>query len=303
MQSATGERKTSTAGGLLLVDKPAGVTSHDVVAHCRRAVASKRVGHAGTLDPFATGLLVIGVGQATRLLPYLDGEPKVYEARIRFGFETNTDDSTGIATITGALPDWDRLPGAIAALTGTIAQVPPAFSAKHVNGERAYAMARRGENVDLASVNITVHEWQVISQAADTLSVVITCAGGTYVRALARDLGRQLASAAHCDALRRTRSGACDIRDAVSVNALVRGALADGAITLRSPIAALQEMARVSVSAVEEFDIRNGRSIEATQAGMRAVLIDAGGAIVGIANRSDSNRWQPRVVLPTGAGE
>ena len=127
---------------MLLVDKPAGVSSHDIVARVRRAARTKRVGHAGTLDPFATGLLVIAVGQATRLLPYLDAEPKVYETRIRFGNETDSDDATGLPTVAAALPDFAQLSAAVATLTGAMQQVPPSYSAKHVDGERAYKKAR-----------------------------------------------------------------------------------------------------------------------------------------------------------------
>ena len=301
MQPVIGEHQSVTTNGLLLVDKPAGVTSHDVVACGRRAVASKRVGHAGTLDPFATGLLVLGVGHATRLLPYLDGEPKVYEAQIQFGFETNTDDSTGVETRSGAAPDWGTLHSAIEALTGNLAQIPPAFSAKHVNGERAYAMARRGESVELAPVNVVVHQWAVSARTDTTLTATITCGGGTYVRALARDLGRLVGSAAHCGALRRIRSGACDVRDALSIGLLVRGALADGVIALRSPLPALQDMTTVFVDAAQEFDIRNGRSIAALQEGARAVLVDRAGDIVSIAMRTEMNRWQPRLVIPAAS--
>src|SRR5512146_906470 len=130
---------TTELGGFLLVDKPAGITSHDVVSHVRRATAVERVGHAGTLDPFATGLLVVLVGRGTRLIPYIDGEPKVYEATIRFGAETATDDATGNVTRTARLPSEADVAGAITRLTGVIDQVPPAYSAKKVAGTRAYA--------------------------------------------------------------------------------------------------------------------------------------------------------------------
>ena len=157
--------------GLLYVDKPAGLTSHDVVGVVRRAARTRRVGHAGTLDPFATGLLVLAINSATRLLPYVVGEPKVYEAVIRFGFETNTDDSAGVPVRDAPPPDASVLAHpnlaplrlAMETLTGSLAQIPPAFSAKHVNGERAYKMARRGEAVELPPVNITVFSWEWIA--------------------------------------------------------------------------------------------------------------------------------------------
>lgn len=283
---------------MLLVDKPAGVSSHDVVAHTRRAAHTKRVGHAGTLDPFATGLLVLAVGNATRLLPYLDAEPKVYEARVRFGFETDSDDVTGLPTNSAALPSWDSLSSAIASLTGAIQQVPPAYSAKHVNGERAYKLARRGEEVELKPVDIVVHNWQIVHQTSDTLDVVITCKGGTYVRALARDLGRALGSAAHCETLRRVQSGRCHVANAVPLTLLERGAIAEGTVMLMSPLLALQEMTHVEINEAEKADIRLGRSIPAATEGARAVLVSADGNIVSIANRTADNRWQPKVVLP-----
>ncbi|MEP6833181.1 MAG: tRNA pseudouridine(55) synthase TruB [Gemmatimonas sp.] len=286
--------------GMLLVDKPAGVSSHDVVARVRRAAHTKRVGHAGTLDPFATGLLVLAVGHATRLLPYLDAEPKVYSARFRFGFETDSDDTTGLRTAEAPLPDWSTLEHAIASLTGAIQQIPPAFSAKHVNGERAYKKARRGETVELKPVSIVVHDWHVVSRSSDTLDVVITCKGGTYVRALARDLGRALNSAAHCESLRREQSGRCTVAGAVAYPLLERGSIANGHVALGSPLSALQEMAHVQIDAACEADIRLGRSVAASVDGARAVLLNHDHVIIGIANRTEANRWQPKVVLPDG---
>lgn len=302
MQAVVDEHRVRMSG-LLLVDKPAGITSHDVVSHVRRAAATKRVGHAGTLDPFATGLLVLGVGHVTRLLPYLDAEPKVYEATVRFGFETNTDDATGLETARASMPDWDRLSAAIGALTGDIAQTPPAFSAKHVNGERAYALARRGDDVALEPVRITVHAWNVVARSDDSVSVVITCAGGTYVRALARDLGRLMGSAAHCATLRRVRSGACSVADAVPLELLARGAVASGSVALRSPLQALRPMAVEAVASDDEASIRLGRAIPAHASGELAALVRERhhDDIVAIAVR-DGDRWQPRVVLPLEPG-
>lgn len=288
---------------MLLVDKPAGVSSHDIVARARRAARTKRVGHAGTLDPFATGLLVIAIGQATRLLPYLDAEPKVYEARIRFGNETDSDDATGLPTVTAAPPDFSGLSAAIATLTGAIQQIPPSYSAKHVDGERAYKKARRGEDVALKPVDIVVHDWKIVAQTPETVDVVITCKGGTYVRALARDLGRALGSAAHCETLRRLQSGRCAVVNAVDSSALERGAIADGVIPLMSPLDALQDMQHVIIDADAEVHIRHGRSIPALVDGARAVLIGSGEEIIAIANRTETNRWQPKVVLPLGDAE
>jgi tRNA pseudouridine55 synthase len=271
-----------------------------VVGRARGAARTPRVGHAGTLDPFATGLLVLAVGNATRLLTYLDAEPKVYEARFRFGYETDSDDATGVPTVKTALPDWSQLDNALLAFTGAIQQTPPRYSAKHVDGERAYKKARRGETIDLKPVEIVVHNWQIIAHSPDTLDVVITCKGGTYVRALARDLGRALNSAAHCETLRRTQSGRCLIGQAVAFETLERGAIADGVVALMSPLPALQDMSHVIINADLEADVRHGRSIKAIDPGARAVLLADNARIVGIAMRTEDDRWQPRVVLPAG---
>lgn len=288
-----------STGGLLLVDKPAGITSHDVVAIVRRAARSKRVGHAGTLDPFATGLLVIAVGPCTRLLPYVQGEPKVYDAVVRFGHETETDDSTGAITVEAPAPslqDAAALDGAIGTLTGTIQQVPPAYSAKHVDGKRAHALARSGAEVVLPPVAITVHAWSVLRIEGARLHVRIECAGGTYVRALARDLGRALGSAAHCETLRRVASGAASVRDAVQVADLAPGAIADGTVALRSPLSALGDIAHESLDESAVRDLSHGRSVRATQSGEIAALLRHD-VVVGIGKRMQDDRWQPRVVL------
>lgn len=206
--------------GLLLVDKPAGVTSHDVVLIVRRIYGERSIGHLGTLDPFATGLLVLLLGRATRLANFIVNEPKVYEATIRFGSETDTDDSTGTVTTSASIPSSDAIDAAISKLTGDIDQVPPDFSAKSVDGTRAYAAARKGAALALDPVRIRVHEWIVRDRSDDTLEVTISCGTGTYIRALARDLGRLTGSAAHLASLRRIRSGPFDVRNAHSLDQL-----------------------------------------------------------------------------------
>ena len=290
--------------GLLYVDKPAGMTSHDVVSVVRRAARSKRVGHAGTLDPFATGLLVLAVNSATRLLPYVVGEPKVYDAVIRFGAETNTDDRTGEVTREAippanqllTAPDASPLREAMAALTGRLAQVPPAFSAKHVNGERAYAMARRGEVVALPPVDVNVMNWEWLAGGDGTLTVRITCGGGTYIRALARDLGRALGSAAHCESLRRIASGAAQVSDAEPLERLEPGRIAEGRVLLRSPLSALGAIAHEPLDDAGLAALRFGRRIAATTQGTRGALL-WNAAVVAIAERVSGEWWQPRVVL------
>ncbi len=302
--------------GLLYVDKPIGVSSHDVVGFVRRAARSKRVGHAGTLDPFATGLLVLGVGQCTRLLPYIVGEPKVYDAVIRFGHETDTDDSTGTTTRTAMAPVFAdattvaALDAATQALTGTLKQVPPAFSAKHVNGERAYAIARRGEAVVLPPVQITVHRWELLDVSTADVRVRISCGGGTYIRALARDLGRLLGSAAHCAELRRIASGPARVADAVPLDALSPGSIEDGTVQLRSALPLLSDVAHEPLDARGIRDLAQGRAIAATQPGAMVAFVHAASEmrddrlspheVLGIGQRRHGDMWQPRVVLLGG---
>jgi tRNA pseudouridine55 synthase len=292
------------SSGLLYVDKPAGITSHDVVSVVRRAARSKRVGHAGTLDPFATGLLVLAVNSATRLLPYVMGEPKVYDAVIRFGHETDTDDATGEVTRKAISPDAELLanPGdaplreAITALTGRLAQVPPAFSAKHINGERAYALARRGERVELAPVDVHVTSWEWLASTAGSLTVRVTCGGGTYIRALARDLGRALGSAAHCESLRRVASGAARVDDAEPLDRLEPGSIVDGRVLLRSPLSALGAVAHEPLDEAGLAALRVGRRMAATVPGARGALLWQE-TVVAIAERVAGDWWQPRVVM------
>jgi tRNA pseudouridine55 synthase len=205
---------------LLLVDKPAGMTSHDVVQHVRRIYGERSIGHLGTLDPFATGLLVLLLGRATRLANFLDIEPKVYEATIGFGTETDTDDSTGTVIRSSPLPAEEDVRGGLTSLTGTISQIPPAYSAKSVDGTRAYDAARRGEPLELEPVQVQIHSWEIREIKPDSVTATITCSGGTYIRALARDLGRLTSSAAHLTALRRTRIGPFDVQNAATLDAL-----------------------------------------------------------------------------------
>ena len=201
------------AEGLLLIDKPSGVTSHDVVDACRQVYGERSIGHLGTLDPFATGLLVLLFGKATRLATFIQADPKVYEATVQFGSETDTDDGTGAPIRSGPVPSADAIRAALPSLTGEIEQVPPAYSAKHVagHGGRAYEAARRGHPADLPASRVMVYGWEIRAVHDDIAEFTVTCGTGTYIRALARDLGRAVGSAAHLSALRRTRVGTFDI--------------------------------------------------------------------------------------------
>jgi tRNA pseudouridine55 synthase len=212
-----------TASGLVIADKPGGWTSHDVVARIRRLAGTRRVGHAGTLDPMATGVLVVGVGKATRLLGYLALTEKEYLATIRLGQATDTGDADG--TVLSARPAAGLaladVQAAAAQLTGLIQQVPPATSAIKVGGRRAYQLARAGQAPELAARPVTVHEFSVSdprpSGGVLDVSAVVRCSSGTYVRALARDLGESLGVGGHLTQLRRTRVGSYRIGDAHSL--------------------------------------------------------------------------------------
>ena len=208
--------------GLVVVDKPAGWTSHDVVARLRRLAGTRRVGHAGTLDPMATGVLVVGIGRATRLLGHLAGQDKEYDATIRLGVSTTTDDAEGevIEQRDASGVDDDSLAAAMAALTGPIEQVPAAVSAVKVGGVRAYKRARAGETVELAARPVTVAAFDLLARRGADVDVHVACSTGTYVRALARDLGAALGVGAHLTALRRTRVGSFGVDRAVTLEVL-----------------------------------------------------------------------------------
>jgi tRNA pseudouridine55 synthase len=278
------------ADGLLLVDKPAGITSHAVVDCARRSIGTRRIGHAGTLDPFATGLLILLVGRATRLLPFLDAEPKVYRATIRFGVRTSTDDPEGDPVFEAPLPDEASVERAIGSLTGHLLQRPPSFSAKQVGGVRAYAAARRGVPLALEPVGVTVHEWRVLERDAADLQVEIRCSGGTYVRALARDLGEAAGSAAHLAELRRTRSGRFDVSDARPIDALERGD-----IEMLPPTTAVAQLPTQLLDDLDAKRVTHGQTVVAQTTGDVAALCYHD-ELIAIAVR-DGESWRPRVVM------
>lgn len=297
----TTHRTDRTTDGLVLVDKPAGVTSHDVVSAARRAIGEKRIGHAGTLDPFATGLLVLLVGRATRLLPHLHGEPKVYDATIRFGAETDTEDPLGTVVREAARPTREAVLAALPHFTGTIEQVPPAYSAKRVDGQRAYDLARAGEAVELKPVRITVFRWEVLAlrDAPDggiaEADVRIHCGGGTYIRSLARDLARAVGSAAHLSTLRRIRSGPFTVDGAETLQSL-----RDRNVVVRPALAALDGFPEQVLTDDELKRIVRGIDVAATVPGAWGALTNPdNGILVALAERRD-DRWQPRVVMREG---
>jgi tRNA pseudouridine55 synthase len=227
---STGPLSTPLRGGVVVVDKPAGLTSHDVVARVRRLAGTRRVGHAGTLDPMATGVLLVGIGRATRLLGHLALHDKDYVATIRLGLATTTDDAEGEPLSYASPRDLssDAIVAAAAQLTGAIEQRPPGVSAIKVDGKRAYARVRAGEDVVLASRQVTVSRFAIgaTSEVTDAgqlfvdVDAEVTCSTGTYIRALARDMGSALGVGGHLAALRRTRVGAFDLSSAHTLSEL-----------------------------------------------------------------------------------
>src|SRR5438270_12659690 len=227
--------------GVLIIDKPAGLTSHDVVARVRRILSERRVGHTGTLDPFATGVLVVLIGRATRLAQVLSNAVKEYEATVRFGYATDTGDVTGARlespraqnTIEGSVHALDEreVEAALCGLRGEIEQVPPMYSAKKVQGKKLYEMARRGVEVERKAVRVTIHELEakardsgaLLSHNEDgtyDLSISVVCSAGTYIRTLAEAIGDRLGTPAHLASLRRTRAGNFRVEDAISLDEL-----------------------------------------------------------------------------------
>lgn len=248
-----------------MIDKPDGMTSHDVVAKVRKILGTRKVGHAGTLDPMATGVLVLGIERATKLLGHLALDSKAYLSVIKLGSSTTTDDAEGEVLFTkdaSEVPE-DAIRAGIAKLTGPIQQVPSAVSAVKVDGKRAYARVRDGEQVDLPPRPVTVHRFDVLSirrvGATTELDVMVECSSGTYVRALARDLGAGLGVGGHLGALRRTRVGPFDLRVARTLEKLE----ADPALSLDLDAAVATAFPRREIDKVEVVAMSHGQCLSA----------------------------------------
>lgn len=287
--------------GLVVVDKPPGMTSHDVVARVRRLAGVRRVGHGGTLDPMATGVLVLGVGRATRLLTYVTGADKGYTATIRLGQATDTDDAEGqVTAVTDASGVADDAIGSgLAALTGEIDQVPSTVSAVKVDGKRAYRRARAGEKVALAPRRVRVSRLDVLAVRRDhpglvDVDVELACSSGTYVRALARDLGARLGVGGHLTALRRTFVGGFALAEAVPLDDLA--AQAPQVVTLSLAQAARRGFPHREVDAEQARVLSHGGWLEAVgMPGPYAVFAPDGGVVAIVAERDGAAR--PAVVL------
>jgi tRNA pseudouridine55 synthase len=282
--------------GVLLVDKPAGMTSHDVVARARRVLSVRRVGHAGTLDPMATGLLVLGVGAATRLLGHLGGSDKVYEATIRLGQTTVTDDREGevLTTTSAGHLDDDAVRAALAAQTGPLQQVPSSVSAVKVGGRRSYDRVRAGEEVVLEPRSVTVHRIDVHGLARPTpdlvdVEVTVACTAGTYVRAIARDAGAALGVGGHLTALRRTASGPFTTAQAAPAEEAAAALAAGGGPgVLGLTEAATAVFPERRLTAEEATALGYGQRVPATgRAGLTAA-VDPGGRLVALVEDAGS---------------
>jgi tRNA pseudouridine55 synthase len=280
---------------LLRVDKPIGPTSHDIVAIARRLLSTRRVGHTGTLDPFASGLMLLCVNRATRIAEFLTGMDKVYHASARLDAFTDTDDHTGEPIADNE--EWrslDRamIEAAMRKLTGPIQQVPPAYSAKKKDGERLYRLARRGEVVTPDPVSVKVSTFKLTSIDLPAIEFEVACSSGTYVRALARDLGRALGTGGYLTALRRTQVGWFDVKDAVTVERL-----ADPAARKRAEFTMLDglaELPRVDVNAETAAQLRQGKTITdpAEHEEQSTVVVASEDELVAVA-RADSGLLRP----------
>jgi tRNA pseudouridine55 synthase len=280
----------------VLVAKAAGPTSHDVVDIVRRALGEQRIGHLGTLDPFAKGLLVLVVGRATRLAPYAAEWPKSYEGVIRLGVTTETDDLTGAVVATAP---WTTItPAQLAAVIGSFRggyeQRPPAYSAVKIDGERAYARARRGETVDPAPRAVQIRELEIVEAAVPDLQFRATVSGGTYLRSLARDIGAKLGCGAHLAALRRTAVGPLRLADAVAPEAVTPALLRDAAILVA-------HLPRRQVEKDERDAVIHGRPLKSDPGAdsQRSIALFSGDELLGVAEQV-GGQLKPRVVVVEG---
>ncbi|WP_433710672.1 tRNA pseudouridine(55) synthase TruB [Nocardia sp. CA-084685] len=290
-------------GGLLIVDKDGGWTSHDVVARCRKLLRTKKVGHAGTLDPMATGVLVLGVERATKLLGLLTLTTKAYTATIRLGQATTTDDAEGEVLSTASathLADAE-IASHTAKLTGDIEQVPATVSAIKVNGERAYARHRAGEEVRLAARPVTVSRFDIVarrdvSEFVD-LDVVVECSSGTYIRALARDLGAGLGVGGHLTALRRTRVGPFTLEHARTLDELAESE--DAPLSLNVDDAIRTAFPHRDIDDKQADDLRNGRWLEPVGIPGVYAAIDPSGRAIALLQESGKRAASVMVVRPS----
>jgi len=303
--------------GALIIDKPAGLTSHDVVIRTRRILRERRVGHTGTLDPFATGVLIVLLGRATRLAQFLSGVDKEYEAIIRLGYSTDTGDRTGnpIPGPTAKPGAWTEaeIEAALQSLRGDIDQVPPMYSAKKVEGRKLYELARRGETVERAPIHVCIYEFAAIRPSGQLIKdnldgtfdfhTRVSCSTGTYVRTLAEDFGKRLYVGAHLAELRRTRVGDFSLDQAITLDELKIhfGEESMGAV-LVPPGAALSQLPFVHLTAEEVSRANHGREVKVAESnwsdGENVRMCDGDNELVAVGRYdANTNSLHPRVVL------
>jgi tRNA pseudouridine55 synthase len=306
--------------GILVIDKPAGITSHDVVSRLRRILKTRRVGHTGTLDPFATGVLVALVGKATRLAQFVDKDEKEYEALIQFGWETDTGDVTGnaergtggnaergtrnaeseVERVLGAT-DWEDV---LSKYRGDILQTPPMYSAKKVKGKKLYELARAGETIDRKPAEITIHQLKLVEDEfripRSAFRIRVVCSAGTYIRTLAEDIGREIGVGAHLTELRRTRAGRFTIGDAVTLDQLEK--LDDPSTALRPITEAVAHLRAITLTADRAAKARDGLSTRVADHGLVdrefVRILDEPAELIAIGvYETDEKSVKPKIVL------
>jgi tRNA pseudouridine55 synthase len=299
--------------GLLIIDKPEGITSHDVVARVRRILKTRRVGHTGTLDPFATGVMVVLVGKATRLAQFLDKDVKEYEATIRLGFETDTGDRTGLRTADRGLRNEEiaevlggtDLEEVLEEFRGEIEQVPPMYSAKKVEGKKLYELARAGKKIERKPIKVSIYEFELLSEEQirnpkSAIRIRVVCSAGTYIRTLAEDIGKRLGTGAHLEELRRTRSGKFDLSQSITLDRLEK--LDNPGLELLPIQEAVRHLPQFILPPDRVEKTKNGLSTrielsELSDGQAVRMMTDAGELIAVGYHKSDEKVVQPKVVL------
>jgi tRNA pseudouridine55 synthase len=300
-------RERTGPSGFVVVDKPSGMTSHDVVDAVRRALGTRRVGHLGTLDPLATGVLPVAVRDATKLVPFVGSDPKVYVGSIELGVATDTFDAEGrvVQRFDGLLPEEGAVRAALAAFVGEILQVPPMYSSVKHEGEPLHRIARRGGHVERAPRKVRIHGIEMRAYRPPLVDVEVVCGAGTYVRSLAEDLGRELGCGAHLANLRRTRSGPFLAERAVALAALEAAAERGEAEALVIPPAQVLGLPVVALDAAQLRRVSHGGDVTAPPApgpppapGARVAAVDGNGTLVALLEvRADRRLYPLRVLL------
>lgn len=297
--------------GILIIDKPVGFTSHDVVAKLRRILKTKRIGHTGTLDPFATGVLCMLVGKATRLAQYLDKDVKEYIATLQFGFETDTGDLTGCPKVEGGRIKDEEITEILGKINweevfsdfrGEISQIPPMYSAKKVDGKKLYELAREGIEIEREAVNLTIHKLELFEETPNSTTEIrirVSCSAGTYIRTLAEDIGKKIGVGCHLSALQRVRAGKFAIEKAITLEHLESivefGELKSVLVSMNNAISHIPE---IKLSAEDVKKIENGSQLEIPVNAIEGTvrLIDQVNNLIAIGHLED-NIVHPRIVL------